>query len=145
MLGLCKQLSNYKFLGDSIVDKRPQYWTKNKAGTNSKIAFCRKSFSELSDVIIVSEDMSEFPAHRCVLSARLEYFNSMFSHGWIETSKTQKLNLPIHSAILSVLLEYIYRDEPPASLRKSDEVEFICQVLSVADQMLGKNRSCIVI
>ena len=71
------------------------------------------------------------------LTSRLEYFNSMFSFGWIETSKNRQLKLPIHSKVLTVLLEYIYRDES-SLLNKSDDVAFVCQVMAVADQLLGK-------
>ena len=88
-------------------------------------------------MVIVSVDDVEFAAHRCILSARMEYFQSMFSLGWIETGKNRQLKLPIQSKVLAVLLEYIYRDEMPSSLRKSDDVEFVCQVLAVADQLLG--------
>ena len=81
--------------------------------------------------------MVEFSAHRCILSARLEYFNSMFSLGWIETAKNKKLKLPVQSRVLTVLLEFIYKDESPL-LNKSEDIEYICQVLAVADQLLGK-------
>ena len=36
------------------------------------------SFDQLCDVTLVSEDKVEFPAHLCILSARLDYFKSMF-------------------------------------------------------------------
>ena len=136
MYGLCKQLCNFKFLGDSIVDTRPQYWRKNNSAV--KNSFTRINSPELHDVVIVSEDDIEFSAHRCILSARLEYFNSMFNLGWIETGKNKMLNLPVQSKVLGVLLDYIYKDEAPY-LNKSDDVEFVCQVLAVADQLLGKN------
>ena len=136
IIGLCKQLSNYKYLGDSIVDTRQQFWRKNDLGL--KNSFSRKSCPEFHDVVILSEDEVEFSAHRCILSARLEYFNSMFSLGWIETAKTKKLKLPVQSKVLTVLLEFIYKDESPI-LNKSEDIEFIFQVLAVADQLLGKN------
>ena len=63
----------------------------------------------------------------------------MFSLGWIETGRNRKLSLPIQSKVLSVLLEYIYKDEAPL-LNKSNDVEFVCQLLAVADQLLGKTK-----
>ena len=50
--------------GGSYATKAPTF----KAG----------SFDHLCDVTLVSEDKVEFPAHLCILSARLEYFKSMF-------------------------------------------------------------------
>ena len=135
MLGLCKQITNFKYLGDCIVDTRQQIWGKKYSAVNNN--FTRKSCPELHDITIISEDAIEFSAHRCILSARLEYFNSMFSLGWIETGKNKQLNLPVPSKILAVILEYIYKDES-LLLDKSDDVEFVCQVLAVADQLLGK-------
>ena len=135
MLGLFQQISNFKYLGDCIVDTRQQFWCKKYSAVNN--SFTRKSCPELYDITIISEDAVEFSAHRCILSARLEYFNSMFSLGWIETGKNKQLNLPVPSKVLVVILEYIYKDETPL-LDKSDDVEFVCQVLAVADQLLGK-------
>lgn len=44
----------------------------------------RKSREDLCDVSISSQDGKIFCAHRSVLSARLDYFHSMFACGWIE-------------------------------------------------------------
>merc|ERR1712226_971385 len=59
----------------------------------------------------------------------------MFSLGWIETAKNKTLKLPVQSRVLTVFLEFIYKDESPL-LNKSEDIEFICQVLAVADQLL---------
>ena len=39
---------------------------------------------DFCDVVIRSEDNRKFPAHRAILTARLDYFRSMFSYGWVE-------------------------------------------------------------
>lgn len=44
----------------------------------------RKLHPEFYDTKIASNDGTIFRAHRCVLAARLKYFQSMFSGGWIE-------------------------------------------------------------
>ena len=134
---LHKELANFKLIENSIVDTRPQFWCRKNLAVRAY--FTRKNYPEFYDIIIQSEDGEEFFAHRCILSARLEYFHSMFSLGWIETGRNRKLSLPIQSKVLSVLLEYIYKDEAPL-LNKSNDVEFVCQLLAVADQLLGKNE-----
>ncbi|KAG6940264.1 inhibitor of Bruton tyrosine kinase [Chelydra serpentina] len=91
--------------------------------------------SYLCDVTMKSIDGKEFPCHKCVLCARLDYFHRMLSSSWIEASCCAALEMPIHSDILQVILDYIYTDEAPA-IKESQNVEFICNVLVVADQLL---------
>ncbi|XP_041043865.1 inhibitor of Bruton tyrosine kinase isoform X5 [Carcharodon carcharias] len=94
-----------------------------------------KTSSYLCDVTLRSEDGKEFVCHKCVLCARLEYFHRMLSNAWIEASCCTALEMPIHSDILEVILDYIYTGEAPA-VKESQDVEFICNVLVVADQLL---------
>lgn len=44
----------------------------------------RKLFPEFHDVELKPENGKTIKAHKCVLSARLPYFNSMFLKGWSE-------------------------------------------------------------
>lgn len=99
-----------------------------------KLRFCRNKFQSLYDVTLVSSDNVHFPSHRCILIARLEYFNSMLSLGWVEFSSS-KLTLPITSRVLDIILEFLYTDDIP-KLKLSKDVEFLCQVLVSADQLL---------
>lgn len=66
-------------------------------------------------MIIVTEDNCEFRAHKCILSARLDYFRSMFSMGWIESNpgnsqKITQVKLPITGPLCQILLDYLYTD-----------------------------------
>ncbi|GCC27162.1 hypothetical protein chiPu_0005584 [Chiloscyllium punctatum] len=106
----------------------------HKKGGN-KLKFNRKKCSYLCDVTLRSKDGKEFDCHKCVLCARLEYFHKMLSNPWIEASCCTALEMPIHSDILEVILDYIYTDEAPI-VKESSDVEFICNVLVVADQLL---------
>ncbi|XP_009818901.2 inhibitor of Bruton tyrosine kinase isoform X3 [Gavia stellata] len=94
-----------------------------------------KKCSYLCDVTLKSLDGKEFPCHKCVLCARLDYFHSMLSSSWIEASCCSALEMPIHSDILQIIVDYLYTDEALA-IKDSQNVEFICNVLVVADQLL---------
>ncbi|XP_054831335.1 inhibitor of Bruton tyrosine kinase isoform X2 [Eublepharis macularius] len=95
----------------------------------------QKKLSYLCDVTMKSIDGKEFPCHKCILCARLDYFHSMLSSSWIEASRCAALEMPFPSDILQVILDYIYTDEAIA-VKDSQNVEFICNVLVVADQLL---------
>lgn len=103
--------------------------------TGNKPKFYQKKCSYLCDVTLKSEDGKEFPCHKSVLCARLEYFNSMLGNPWIEATSCSALEMPTSSEVLQVILEYIYTDESP-TIKESLNVEFVCNVLVVADQLL---------
>uniref|UniRef100_A0A8C3U0G5 Inhibitor of Bruton tyrosine kinase n=1 Tax=Catharus ustulatus TaxID=91951 RepID=A0A8C3U0G5_CATUS len=94
----------------------------------------QKKCSYLCDVTLKSLDGKEFPCHKCVLCARLDYFHSMLNSSWIEAT-CSALEMPIHSDILQIIVDYLYTDEALA-IKDSQNVEFICNVLVVADQLL---------
>ncbi|XP_069462415.1 inhibitor of Bruton tyrosine kinase [Ambystoma mexicanum] len=104
-----------------------------KSGNKPKLYQNKCSF--LCDVTLQSQDGKEFQCHKCVLCARLEYFHSMLGSTWIEASCSAALQMPICSDVLQVILDYIYTDDA-AFVKESENVEFICNVLVVADQLL---------
>ncbi|KAL3883749.1 hypothetical protein ACJMK2_029983 [Sinanodonta woodiana] len=95
----------------------------------------RDSRMDVYDVSIQSSDGIIFPCHKCVLVARLEYFHSMLASGWMETSASAALTLPIPGEILEILLDYLYTDEAPL-VTGCGNAELLCNILVVADQML---------
>ncbi|KAM5326360.1 inhibitor of Bruton tyrosine kinase [Glossophaga mutica] len=103
--------------------------------TGSKPKLNQEKCLFLCDVTMKSVDGKEFPCHKCVLCARLEYFHSMLSSSWIEASSCAALEMPIHSDTLQVILDYLYTDEALV-IKESQNVDFICSVLVVADQLL---------
>ncbi|KAL6108805.1 ibtk [Pungitius sinensis] len=107
--------------------------TKKKSGNKPK--FYQKKGSYLCDVTLKSEDGKEFPCHKSVLCARLEYFNSMLGNPWIEATSCSALEMPTSSEVLHVILEYVYTDESH-TIKECSNVEFVCNVLVVADQLL---------
>ncbi|XP_074647622.1 inhibitor of Bruton tyrosine kinase-like [Tubulanus polymorphus] len=102
------------------------------------IKFDRKILSGLCDVEIVCDDDVILHCHKCVLCARSEYFNSMLAYGsWRESSNNETLKLPIPGRTLEIVIDYLYTDECSSHLLKGhDEVELLCNVLVVADQLL---------
>eukprot|EP00063_Salmo_salar_P080925 XP_014055760.1 PREDICTED: inhibitor of Bruton tyrosine kinase-like isoform X2 [Salmo salar] len=103
--------------------------------TANKPRYNQKKCSYLCDVTLRSVDGKEFPCHKCVLCARLEYFHSMLANPWIEATSCSALGMPTSSDILQVILDYVYTDESP-TIKESLNVEFVCNVLVVADQLL---------
>lgn len=103
--------------------------------TGNKLKLSQKKCSFLYDVTMKSVDGKEFPCHKCVLCARLEYFHSMLSRSWIEASSCAALEMPIQAEILKVILDYLYTDEAVV-IKESQNVDFVCSVLVVADQLL---------
>ncbi|XP_022359722.1 inhibitor of Bruton tyrosine kinase isoform X3 [Enhydra lutris kenyoni] len=124
---LSSRLDGVKFENGKInvIEKKP--------GNKSKLN--QKKCSFLCDVTMKSVDGKEFTCHKCVLCARLEYFHSMLSSSWIEASTCTALEMPIHSDILKVILDYLYTDEAVV-IKESQNVDFVCSVLVVADQLL---------
>ncbi|TTA40553.1 Inhibitor of Bruton tyrosine kinase [Bagarius yarrelli] len=124
---LSARLDGVKYVNGqiSVVQKKP----------GNRPRFYLKKCPYLCDVTLRSEDGKEFPCHKCILCARLEYFNSMLGNPWIESTSCTALEMPTSSKVLQVILEYIYTDESP-TIRESLSVEFACSVLVVADQLL---------
>ncbi|CAI9740066.1 inhibitor of Bruton tyrosine kinase-like [Octopus vulgaris] len=79
----------------------------------SEPKFDRSAFSVLSDVTIkCSDSKDQFKCHKCILVARSEYFRSMFSCVWRETS-TSTLTLSFPADVLEIFLWYLYSNNIP--------------------------------
>ncbi|GFS53093.1 inhibitor of Bruton tyrosine kinase [Nephila pilipes] len=100
-----------------------------------RMTFNRKSMSNLYDVNLISSNETVFGCHKCILAARLDYFHSMLSTCWVENSQLGNLSLPISTEIMEVLIEYIYTDDAN-KLLDSENIEFLCHVLMISDQLL---------
>uniref|UniRef100_A0A8C5AV41 Inhibitor of Bruton tyrosine kinase n=1 Tax=Gadus morhua TaxID=8049 RepID=A0A8C5AV41_GADMO len=59
----------------------------------------------------------------------------MLGNPWVEAASCTALEMPTSSEILQVILEYVYTDESP-TIKECLNVEFVCSVLVVADQLL---------
>ncbi|KAJ0174013.1 hypothetical protein K1T71_010159 [Dendrolimus kikuchii] len=100
---------------------RPQYWK-------------RDAFPELVDTEVISKDGVLISAHKCVLAARLDYFNGMFMHSWCESKLQSKVTLPIKHGILQPVIDFLYTDSCP-EVESCDSIDYVCNMLIVADQL----------
>ncbi|GFR87447.1 inhibitor of Bruton tyrosine kinase-like, partial [Elysia marginata] len=126
--GLSKRLESVKCVNGVIV-------SQSKRPITSKIKFDCQKLPELFDVTIRSEDGQERQCHKCVLVSRLEYFYSMLATGWLESSGTSTLTLPVPGVVMDILLQFLYTDE---ALQLTDccKEDLLCNVLIVSDQLL---------
>ncbi|PRD20954.1 UNVERIFIED_CONTAM: ibtk [Trichonephila clavipes] len=78
-----------------------------------RLTFERQSMSNLYDVNLISSNGTTFGCHKCILVARLDYFHSMLSTCWAE----------LFSFFKNFLID-------------SDDIEFLCHILMISDQLL---------
>lgn len=126
--GLAKRLETVKYVNGAIE-------LVKKHSTTAKMKFDRHKLRDLYDASIRADDGTVLHCHKCVLVARLEYFHSMLGSGWVETSNTTSLSLPVPGDILEILLEFLYTDTSP-TVEDCTNAEFLCNILVAADQML---------
>lgn len=75
---LHKLLEGVRFENGCIIN------TLQRRLPSENVKFDRKSFPGLWDIVLKSGDNSEIKAHKCILTARSEYFNCMINQGWLE-------------------------------------------------------------
>lgn len=126
--GLGKRLETVKYVNGGIE-------LAKKHSTLPRTKFDRHKLCDLYDVRIQSDNNTVVSCHKCVLVARLEYFHSMLASGWVETSNTSPLSLPVPGDILEILIDFLYTDSSPI-VEECTNAEFLCNILVCADQLL---------
>ncbi|XP_033741198.1 inhibitor of Bruton tyrosine kinase-like [Pecten maximus] len=126
--GLGKRLETVKYVNGGIE-------LAKKHSTIPKMKFDRHKLRDLYDVGIQSDKNTVIHCHKCVLVARLEYFHSMLGSGWVETSNTSPLSLPVPGNILEILIDFLYTDSSLV-VEECVNAEFLCNILVSADQLL---------
>ncbi|CAK1584728.1 unnamed protein product [Parnassius mnemosyne] len=129
VMSLHKLLDKYYYRDGTIYLKDSATYTKN-----APPCWDRESFPELVDTNVCSKDGTLIPAHKCILAARLEYFHGMFMHSWTESKLMSTVTLPINYGILLPIINFLYTDLCP-EVQNSDNIDFICSLLIVADQL----------
>ncbi|CAH2042576.1 unnamed protein product, partial [Iphiclides podalirius] len=129
VMNLHKLLDKYYYRDGTIYLKESATYTKN-----TPQSWICDSFPELVDTNVCSKDGTLIPAHKCILAARLEYFQGMFMHSWSESKSMSTVTLPINYGILLPVVNFLYTDTCP-EIENSDSIDFICSMLIVADQL----------
>lgn len=73
---LCKKLDNLVYGNGYIQEK------SGKLNLLTEKLIFDRAFNNMHDVVIKTTDNKEILGHRCILSARLEYFNNIFAVRW---------------------------------------------------------------
>jgi len=123
--GMSKAIECFK-LEDGVVIRK-------SCPPRMKVEFCSKNFDEFKDVTICCEGEIEIYAHKCILTSRSEYFYSMFRSSWTESCSI--INIPLPVLTVQTVVDYLYRDES-AQVSRSEDIEFVSNILVVADQFL---------
>ncbi|GAB1609231.1 inhibitor of Bruton tyrosine kinase-like [Argonauta hians] len=91
------------------------------------------AFPALSDITlrVSSESKEQFKCHKCILVAQSEYFRSMFSCVWRETS-ANVLTLSFSADVLRILLQYFYTNSIPTL----QDCNLLLELLAKAEEIL---------
>ncbi|MBN3318090.1 IBTK kinase, partial [Atractosteus spatula] len=128
IIGLSARLDGVKFENGKINILH------KKAG--SRLKFNQKNLSSVYImVLLVWYFVCDNICCKYIGISLADYFRSMLGSSWIEGTSCAALDMPIQSDILQVIIDYIYTDES-ATVKESLNVEFLCNVLVVADQLL---------
>ncbi|KAH8253689.1 hypothetical protein KR032_006546 [Drosophila birchii] len=92
----------------------------------------RSDFPELYDVKIVCEDGKVLEAHKCMLVARLEYFEMMFMHMWAERSSVTMEGVP--AEYMEPVLDYLYCLETETFCKQGYLETFLYNMITICDQ-----------
>ncbi|XP_014250304.1 inhibitor of Bruton tyrosine kinase isoform X2 [Cimex lectularius] len=125
---LSKQLENIKYVDGKIsASDHPRC---------EDIFFDRSLFQEFCDIKFISEDEQVFPAHKCILSASLEYFQRMFLAGWSESKNVPLIHLDCSALVVNQFLHYIYTKDF-SDVVNSIDIEGLIRLLQISDQYLA--------
>ncbi|CAF2578919.1 unnamed protein product [Rotaria sp. Silwood2] len=111
---------NSNILDESIGEIKQRYY------------YTREALADLHDVTIISEDGKKISCHKCILTSRLDYFRSMFLADWMESQSNSELKMTIPSDLLEIIIDYLYTD----NISNKFNVEQLCQILVLSDQLL---------
>ncbi|XP_037949451.1 inhibitor of Bruton tyrosine kinase-like [Teleopsis dalmanni] len=92
----------------------------------------RSDFPELYDVRIICGDNAELSAHKCILVARLEYFEMMFAHTWSEQKVIHLETVPV--AYMEPILDFLYNCDVELFRKQNYNESFLYNMIVFCDQ-----------
>ncbi|KAH8411036.1 hypothetical protein KR222_009926 [Zaprionus bogoriensis] len=92
----------------------------------------RTDYPELYDVRIVCEHGEVLEAHKCILVARLEYFEMMFMHSWAERTTVTFDSVPLE--YMEPILDYLYSLDTESFCRQNYTETFLYNMITLCDQ-----------
>ncbi|XP_065367472.1 inhibitor of Bruton tyrosine kinase [Calliphora vicina] len=101
----------------------------------SKYRFNRlrlSDYQQFYDVRILCENNVELPAHKCVLVARLEYFEMMFTHTWAEQTTINLSTVPIE--YMQAIIEFLYSLDVEQFRKQQYRETFLYNMIVFCDQ-----------
>ncbi|XP_023296811.2 inhibitor of Bruton tyrosine kinase [Lucilia cuprina] len=101
----------------------------------SKYRFNRlrhSDYPQFYDVRILCENNIELPAHKCVLVARLEYFEMMFTHTWAEQTTINLSTVPIE--YMQAIIEFLYSLDVEHFRKQQYRETFLYNMIVFCDQ-----------
>ncbi|XP_055639005.1 inhibitor of Bruton tyrosine kinase [Toxorhynchites rutilus septentrionalis] len=92
----------------------------------------RDSYPNLRDVTIKLQDNQEIKAHKCVLMARLEYFNMMFSHTWNESKTVHLITIPLE--YMDPIVDFLYDNNYERVRQQQYSDNYLFSMVIICDQ-----------
>ncbi|XP_013100750.2 inhibitor of Bruton tyrosine kinase [Stomoxys calcitrans] len=89
-------------------------------------------FPNLYDIRIICENNIELPAHKCVLVARLEYFEMMFTHTWAEQTTINLTTVPYEYML--AIVEFLYSLDVEHFRKQQHRETFLYNMIVFCDQ-----------
>ncbi|XP_030377175.1 inhibitor of Bruton tyrosine kinase isoform X2 [Scaptodrosophila lebanonensis] len=92
----------------------------------------RTDFPELYDLRIKCEGGDILEAHKCILVARLEYFEMMFMHSWAERTTVDFSAVP--KEYMEPILDYLYSADIESFCKQNYTETFLYNMTTICDQ-----------
>lgn len=103
---------------------------------HAPMRFDRLEYPDLHDITIQCADDKLIRAHRCILSARLEYFNMMLNNDWTESTQSIiKLDVPVE--YMTPLIDYLYNDDFEHVRKQQYKSIFVCHLMEICDRFFA--------
>uniref|UniRef100_A0A1A9X4V3 BTB domain-containing protein n=1 Tax=Glossina brevipalpis TaxID=37001 RepID=A0A1A9X4V3_9MUSC len=97
----------------------------------------RTNFPELYDIRIVCDNNIEILAHKCVLVARLEFFEMMFTHTWAEQDTIHLSTVPYE--YMQAIIDFLYSLDVEHFRREQYRESFLHNMIVFCDQYFIEN------